>query len=254
MAQGRSYPTAPTATPWGLARPCSGMSIFENRSGTVLRLRRPMRISPAAFHVHQRRFASRTGETSGYGDTSRLCRLGLWQRQGEDTVFELRIDLLLVNDTTQRERTRVRADVVLRVNRLEPFVLREVDPALDAQNPIFECDGDVLLLDARHFHHKPQRVVRLVNVSARDVVARRRRRLGTALRLQFLFLLHGQLLFRISHRALHRLIAVTFTHATVIVFGLSRSERGRKSASTPSRHSARTRSASISTGTVRARS
>src|SRR5689334_6156380 len=71
---------------------------------------------------------------SGNGNASWLCRLRLRQRQREHTILQLRIDLLLINDTAQRERAPIRADVVLRVHRLEPVVLREVDPALDAQH------------------------------------------------------------------------------------------------------------------------
>ena len=57
-------------------------------------------------------------------DLARLGVPGLGQGQGQDAVFEVGADLLLVDLVRQRERARVVTDVVLGIDRLHVLVLR----------------------------------------------------------------------------------------------------------------------------------
>ena len=65
------------------------------------------------------------------------------QRQRNDAIFQLRADLLLIDLARQRERSRKMANVVLCVQRFEPFVFSEIDASLDPQHIVFEMDVDI---------------------------------------------------------------------------------------------------------------
>jgi error-prone DNA polymerase len=125
-------------------------------------------------------------------DLARLGVLGFGQGQGQDAVFEICADLLLVDLVRQRERARVVADVILGIDRLLILVLREVDSSVDLQDVVLKRDIEVLLLDPGHFQNDGERVVGLVDIGGGDVVAPRDRLF--LLRHQFLLLAHAQFL------------------------------------------------------------
>src|SRR6185437_9805793 len=66
-------------------------------------------------------------------NSARHCLLSLLQRQSQHAVLELGADLFLVDLVRQHEGAGIWPDIVLSVDRLQPLVFREVDPAFHPQ-------------------------------------------------------------------------------------------------------------------------
>src|SRR5581483_9242119 len=192
----RSTPriSAPSAAPVGM--------ISISAMPTSVPLAFLPRASPDSSTAGTPRVNAAGGGGSADLDPPRLRRLRLPQRQRQHAVLELGADLLLVDLVREAEAPREVADIVFGIERLQPLVLAEVDAAFDAQHVLLELDVDLLLLDAGQLHDDGERVLGVVDIRGRDVVARRRRLLLLAHELllladlERLVLLHDPLLLK----------------------------------------------------------